>query len=498
VKPRGTIKIVDLKQPSVDVMRNYAEGLVSVDKDNNYIPCLAEDWRWTDDRTIEFKLRENVRFHNGEKFNAEAVRINWEAYREMENPRVVSFTNLPDETIFEVINEYIVRFTLPKPDGLAMIKFGWFYQVAPAFFKKHRVPEKNWLYFPEAGPWGTGPFKLVEGGVPYSKPTGRLVLEAFEHYWDRDYPKIQRMIFENTLIGKREEAMRHCREKEGEVDVVSFIRPLDTLKISESPFSKVVKSKDVNILMANLNQRKKNSKWRDIRLRRAVNYAINRAELWNYAAKGNAWNPKGFLLPPGAFGHNPDIVPYEYNTEKARTLLAEGGYPDGFQLEIITTEALKLEAQIVGKMLERIGLQVKLDVFSSPNFYRRWYIPLLEKPPEEQDWDLALLSFYDIYAHTGAGLLTFGFTEESDIRWIEYDSVYEKMWEDMSRTVDREEQEKKIQELEKYAYDRAYALFIYSPITLYAVNKEVDFVPQKDGWLRLKETSVTDRHWSVR
>ena len=64
---------------------NYAEGLVTLDKDNNFVPCLAEGWRWIDERTIEFRLRQGVSFHNGETFNAEAVRINWEAYKKHGN-----------------------------------------------------------------------------------------------------------------------------------------------------------------------------------------------------------------------------------------------------------------------------------------------------------------------------------------------------------------------------------------------------------------------------
>ena len=157
---------------------NYTETLVTLDKDSNVVPCLAKDWRWTDDRTIEFKLREDVSFHNGEKFNAESVRINWEEYRRMGDPRSFLFTVIPDQTIFEVIDEYMVRFTFPEPEGLIFPKFQWFLQIAPAFFKEHKFDEKNWGYLPFAGPWGTGPFKLVEGGVPYGRPSDRVVLEA--------------------------------------------------------------------------------------------------------------------------------------------------------------------------------------------------------------------------------------------------------------------------------------------------------------------------------
>ena len=84
------------------------------------------------------------------------------------------------------------------------------------------------------------------------------------------------------------------------------------------------------------------------------------------------------------------------------------------------------------------------------------------------------------------------------MRWIQYDPVYERMWKDMTRTVDPGPHEEKLQEMIRYVYDRAYRIFIYSPLMLYAVNSEVDFVPYKFGYFRFKETSVTENHWSLR
>jgi hypothetical protein len=72
------------------------------------------------------------------------------------------------------------------------------------------------------------------------------------------------------------------------------------------------------------------------------------------------------------------------------------------------------------------------------------------------------------------------------------------MWNAMVSLTDRKAQEEKVREMVHYLYDQAYELFIYSPMTLYAVNKEVDFVPQKGYFLKLKETSVTENHWSLR
>lgn len=377
---RGTIKVVDLEQPNVSVMQNYAEGLVTTDRNNKFVPCLAKNWRWIGDRTIEFKLRRGVTFHNGEEFNAEAVRINWEAYRKMENPRIVTFTTLPDETVFEMEDKYTVRFRFPEPDGLALLRFAWFFQAAPAFLKHHNLPERNWLYLPEPGPWATGPFELVEGGVPYGRPTDRVVLEAFEDYWDSDYPKVRKIIFDNTLIGDRENAVTLCMDNEGTADIVSYIRPLDTMKIAESKCAKVVKSKDVTRLGGVFNQRKRNSKWRDIRLRKGLNHAVNRRELWEYAAKGNAYNVEGFLISPGAYGHNPEVSLYRFDTKEAKRLISDAGYPDGFEIKIVSPEAWQLEARIVGKMLERVGLRVTIEALSHPEYMRKLFVPIMKNP----------------------------------------------------------------------------------------------------------------------
>jgi ABC-type transport system substrate-binding protein len=292
--------------------------------------------------------------------------------------------------------------------------------------------------------------------------------------------------------------MRLCREQEGKVDIANMARPLDMLKVAESQYAKVVKSKDACLLRGHFNQRKKRSKWTDIRLRKAINYAINRDELLRYAAKGNAYNLEGFPIPPVAFGYSSDFTPYTYDTSKAKSLIAEAGYSNGFEVKIVAAEPWKLETQILGRMLERIGLEVRVEILESPEWLRRLYIPIMNKSPEEQDWDILIQWNYDWGGHTIASFLPWGYVEDSRMRWIEYDPVYEQMWKEASRAVDAKTQKEKIRVTAGYLYDNAYALFIYSPLMLYAVNREVDFVPQKYYYLRLKETSVTENHWSLR
>jgi ABC-type oligopeptide transport system substrate-binding subunit len=131
------------------------------------------------------------------------------------------------------------------------------------------------------------------------------------------------------------------------------------------------------------------------------------------------------------------------------------------------------------------------------DFWPKYYIPSLDNPIENHDWDISLHSYQDWYGHFGATFLRWGLAERSEMRWIEYDPVYEEMWKDMTRTVDEEKQEEKIGQMGKFVFDKAHQLPIFSPLTLYAVNNDVNFVPQKELWLRPKETSETENHWSI-
>ena len=106
-KQQGTLKVVDLGIAHAAVCSLYTESLVGRGKDKIWVPRLAEDWRWLDERTVEFKLRRGVTFQNGEKFGAESVRVNWEAYRKMENPTDVKFGIIPDETALQCASPFL-------------------------------------------------------------------------------------------------------------------------------------------------------------------------------------------------------------------------------------------------------------------------------------------------------------------------------------------------------------------------------------------------------
>jgi len=156
----------------------------------------------------------------------------------------------------------------------------------------------------------------VEGFSLPDKRADRVVLEANTEYWDTTrLPRLQRIIFDNTLA--QHDAVELVKTGEGRVDLVSELSPLETLRVAESPFAKVVKTRDnLGFLFGQFNMLKAGSLWRDVRLRQAVNMAINREDLIRYATKGNGVIVPA-LLSVNTFGYDPTLAPYAFDPVKA-------------------------------------------------------------------------------------------------------------------------------------------------------------------------------------
>jgi len=152
---------------------------------------------------------------------------------------------------------------------------------------------------------------------------------------------------------------------------------------------------------------------------------------------------------------------------------------------------------VIGKMLEQVGFTVERQMLEPAVYNQKTQRSHLDQPAEQQAWDIALtswgdpanfpaLEFYHVFALGGYADWVI---EEPDLR---------QLYEQVSGTVDRKQQQKLLRQMERHTRDQAYFLFLYNPIKLYAVNKAVEFVPYLSSHLILAETSVTEQHWSVR
>jgi len=144
--PRGELRIVD-KDPLnwVWITWNVFERLVDLDKDGKLVPRLATAWQWLDDRTLEMTLRQGVTFHNGEVFDAEIVKLNWEDYTRLQQPHGGGlYWNFKPGSRLEIIDPHTVRFVFPEPDGGAMARLVLMHLGNRQFYSEFGWGEESW------------------------------------------------------------------------------------------------------------------------------------------------------------------------------------------------------------------------------------------------------------------------------------------------------------------------------------------------------------------
>jgi len=288
------------------------DALVKPMPGNLMAPSLAESWTVSaDQRVYEFKLREGLRFHNGDPFTAEDVRFSFHRAKgsKLLHERVREVT---------VLGPSRVRFHLhePWPDfmafyGTIVSGAGWIVpkkyveQVGPEGFKKHPV--------------GLGPYRFVS-----HTPGIELVMEAFEGYW-RKVPQVKRLVFKSVP----EATTRMAMLKRGEVDVAYLLDAPQAQEVKRDPALRLAFSGGIAVFFLDfLEQWDPKSPWHDRRVRLAANYAIDRQALSDAETLG-ASKPAGNFVPR-TFEFALPIEPYPYDPAKAKQLLADAGYPNGF------------------------------------------------------------------------------------------------------------------------------------------------------------------------
>jgi ABC-type transport system substrate-binding protein len=144
--PRGELRIVD-KNPAnwAFVTFNVFEHLMELNTDGTLVPRLATGWQWLDDRTLEVTLRQGVRFHNGEVFDAEIVKLNWEENTRLRQPhRSGAFLTFKPGSRLEIVSPQIVRFSFPEPDGGALAKLLVMHLGNRQFYRELGWGEESW------------------------------------------------------------------------------------------------------------------------------------------------------------------------------------------------------------------------------------------------------------------------------------------------------------------------------------------------------------------
>jgi peptide/nickel transport system substrate-binding protein len=144
--PRGELRIIDTHPANFSsITLNVFEHLMELDKDGKPVPGLATRWRWLNDLTLEVTLRQGVKFHNGEVFDAEIVKLNWEENTRLAQPhRSGPHMTFKPGSRLEIIDAQTVRFLFPDPDGGALVKLSAMHLGNRQFYRELGWGEKHW------------------------------------------------------------------------------------------------------------------------------------------------------------------------------------------------------------------------------------------------------------------------------------------------------------------------------------------------------------------
>ena len=319
-------------------------------------PSLAESWKESEDGlSYEFKLRPNLKFHNGDPLTAEDVKFSFDRYK-----GAAASTLHEHVKAVEVVDPRTVRFRLNGPWPDFMTFYGTTASAAGIVVPKKYMNEVGEDGF-KKHPIGAGPYKFVS-----TKPGVEVVLEANTDYW-RTVPNVKTLVMRSVP----EATLRALMVRTGEADIGFALDGPDAEGLQKEKIQ-VVASKHASIFWIEFaKQWDPKSPWHDRRVRQAVNHALNRAVI-NQVACLNFCPPAGVIVPRVMeFALPAEPVPYD--VKKAKQLLAEAGYPNGFDAgEFAAIPGFPTVSDAVVNDFNAAGIRVRLRQMERATFYANW------------------------------------------------------------------------------------------------------------------------------
>lgn len=348
--------------PTNQVMLHMYEGLVAQAADMSFVPCLAESWELADDGlTWTFHLRQGVKFHDGDVMDSADVVASINTAANPDSPSAFSSYTSTFESV-EAIDENTVVIKTSTPNPLMMFNIAQVY-----ILKKENVEGKTEEEI-AANVCGTGRYKFVE-----QVKEDHIDMVANEDYWG-EVPEIKKVRFRPIT----NEATRTATMLTGEVDFMSDISVRDIDRIDATEGMSILKRQGSREIYLNLDSREdsplfpgQKNPMSDVRVREAMYIAIDEATIIKNIMNGCAFELNSFI-PEGYVGYT-EVTRPAYDPERAKQLLAEAGYPDGFEVTLDASNDRYMNdaqiAQAVAGYLEKIGIKVNLNLMPKANFF---------------------------------------------------------------------------------------------------------------------------------
>lgn len=346
---------VDTDAGTRDVVFNLYEGLVKPTSDGGFIPAVASDYIISDDaKTYTFTLRDGITFHDGTPVTIEDVKYSIDRYAEIQGESS-AFSSLVDSVEVQDDKTLVVNLKESYSEFLPMMTIAI-------------IPQSN--EDPAGNPIGTGPFKYVS----YT-PGQNMELEKYDGYWQEGVPSLDSVEFK--FIADVDTAFVELQA--GTIDILKYLTAAQAETLGDE---------DYNIVQGSMNlvhAMYLNSAYEPLsktEVRQALCYAVDRDAINNFIFGGKSHIIGSHMIPAMSKYYEPEAeTVYSYDPEKAKELLADAGYADGFDLEITVPSSYSQHvdsAQIIADELSQVGINVTLnqvewstwlqDVYKGGNF----------------------------------------------------------------------------------------------------------------------------------
>ena len=448
------------------VYHNIYEPLVTLDTSLGIRPGLAESWSQPDPRTLVFKLRRGVKFHDGTEFNAEAAKFNFE--RMKSEPKSVRKGEVANIDTVEVVDAHTLKVNLKKADAalLATLTDRAGMMVSPKV-----VQERGAELQRNARGAGTGPFEFVE----WVKDS-HLVIKRNDAYWNKQGgPYLDRIRYRPIP----DDVVKLQSLQSGEIDVMDYVQPRDVAAVKADKNVVVVDVPSLADFAYQLNHTRPPFNTRA--LRQAVAYALDIEQI----VKGvwlNVGVPANGPIPPTSWAYDKSIPPIKRDLAKAKAKLAEGGQPNGFAFTL-TTNNIPIniqEAEVIQAQLREAGITAKVKLVDSPT---------LISEGNAKNFEMISYQWSGRPDPDGNIYQFFRTTPGTSLNWSGISNPQLDALLDRTREVSGQAERRKLYgEVTKLLQDELPMVFIIHPIEPKAFSPRVQgYEPIPDGMMRFKD-----------
>ncbi len=410
-------------------------------------PVLAVSWKLIDDTTWQFKLRENVKFSNGEPFDADAVKFSMARIMDAAN-KWPSIKYVSKIKRVDVVDKLTVNFITTAPTPLLPLDMTMVFMVPP----KYTAEAGNQTFANK--PIGTGPFTLVEW-----VKDDHVTLQANPTYW-AGKPKLSKVTFKPVP----EASTRTAAIRTGTADVVKDLQISDIETVKQNTNVTVKADPNLRLYYVLLDQAA-DPIMKDVKVRQALNYAIDKDAIVTSLFQGYGTKLQGQGLMTQFFGFNPNIQAFPYDPAKAKQLLAEAGYPNGFSANLTASRGrypLDFEtAQAVAGQLDKIGVKVTVTAMEYAAYMKAF---------TEKKGTPMLLAGWGTYPDADAmfdALLKGSLYSYTNIP--EFDQLVIQS----RSTMDLTKRQELLQKAAQVEHDQAMAIFLHQIRNIYAFGNRV-------------------------